>query len=115
MSRNYQDYTPCNRVERRNAPIGQRPSHPEQRFRGGLCDHIDKQLEAGVLEPTQTKWVSSILLVSKNDVILQYCVDYWHLNTVTIPDAYPLPQMDDCIASLGEAQVFIALDALWGE
>ena len=32
----------------------------------------------------------------------------------TIADTYPLPRMEDCIDSLGEARLFTTLDALWG-
>ena len=33
---------------------------------------------------------------------------------MTISDTYPLPRMEDCIDSLGEARLFTTLDALWG-
>jgi Reverse transcriptase (RNA-dependent DNA polymerase) len=37
-------------------------------------------------------------------------VDYRKLNAITIPDTYPLPRMDECIFSLGDAAVFNTLD-----
>ena len=55
-----------------------------------------------------------MLLAPKKDGTLRFCVDFRRLNALTIPDTYPLPQMEDCIDSLGEARLFTTLDALWG-
>jgi Reverse transcriptase (RNA-dependent DNA polymerase) len=37
-------------------------------------------------------------------------VDYQKLNSVTKPNTYPLPRVDECIDSLGDAVVFTTLD-----
>jgi len=42
--------------------------------------------------------------------MLRLCVDYRLLNAVSKRDSYPLPRMDECIDSLGEAKVFSTLD-----
>ena len=55
-----------------------------------------------------------MLLTPKKDGTLRFCVDFRLLNALTIPDTYPLPRMEDCIDSLGEARLFTTLDALWG-
>lgn len=39
-----------------------------------------------------------------------FCIDYRKLNESTVKDSYPLPRMDDCLDSLGEANVFSTLD-----
>jgi len=36
------------------------------------------------------------------------------VDSITIPDTYPLPRMDDCIDSLAGAKVFSTLGAIWG-
>jgi hypothetical protein len=41
---------------------------------------------------------------------MRFCIDYRMLNTVTVRDSYPLPRMDECIDSLGDASVFSTLD-----
>jgi hypothetical protein len=41
---------------------------------------------------------------------MRFCIDYRRLNTVTVRDSYPLPRMDECIDSLGDARVFSTLD-----
>lgn len=42
------------------------------------------------------------------------CINYWRLDTVTIPDTYLFPRMNSCVDSLGKGKVFTALHALWG-
>jgi len=50
-----------------------------------------------------------VLFPTKDDT-LRFCVDYRLLNVVTKKDSYPLPGMDECIDSLGEATVLSRLD-----
>ena len=63
-----------------------------------------------VIEPATCEWASPIVLVPKPDGSLRFCVDYRRLNAITVPDTYPLPRMDECIDSLGDAVVFTTLD-----
>jgi hypothetical protein len=48
-------------------------------------------------------------LVTKPDGALRICVDYRKLNMISVPDTYPLPRIDECIDSLGDATVFTTL------
>jgi Reverse transcriptase (RNA-dependent DNA polymerase) len=67
-------------------------------------------LEAGVIKPDTSEWVSPIVLVAKSDGSTRFCVDFRRLNAITIRDYYPLPRMDEFIDSLGDATVFSTLD-----
>ena len=75
---------------------------------------IDKQLAAGVIEPAMSEWAAPVLFVPKKDGKLRFCIDYRRLNSMTVKDTYPLPRMDECIDSLGDAQYFTTLDAYSG-
>ena len=50
------------------------------------------------------------MFVPKKDGPIRFCVDYLLLYVVTKKDSYPLPRMDECIDSLGEATIFSTLD-----
>jgi len=71
---------------------------------------VKRHLEADVIEPTSSEWGPPVVLVSKKDGALRFCVDYRLLSVVTKKDSYPLPRMDECIDSLGEATIFSTLD-----
>jgi len=49
-------------------------------------------------------------MVPKPDGSVRFCIDYRKLNLMTVKDAYPIPRMDECIDSLGDARVFSTLD-----
>jgi hypothetical protein len=67
-------------------------------------------LRAGVIEPATSEWASPVVLVPKHDGSMRFCIDYRRLNTVTVRDSYPLPRMDECIDSRGDARVFCTID-----
>ena len=70
--------------------------------------------EHGVIQPSSSPWASPIVLVRKKDGTLTICVDYRHLNSVTKPDTFPLPRIDDLLDQLGNAKFFTTLDLAAG-
>lgn len=68
-------------------------------------------LAIDVIEPTQTKWASLIMLWPKEGGPLCFCFDYQNLNAVTIQVLYSIPSVDECIKLLGDATIFSTLDA----
>ena len=95
-------------------PLHHHPYRAGPESRKILEYHINRQLAADVIEPAQSEWASPVLLAPKKDGNLRFCVDFRRLNALSIPDTYPLPRMEDCIDSLGEARLFTTLVALWG-
>ena len=94
---------------------GQKPVHC-QPYRAGPTARavesaeIERMLKAEVIEPATSEWASPIVLVAKPDGSTRFCVDYRRLNAITVRDSYPLPRMDECIDSLGDAKIFTTLD-----
>ena len=91
-------------------PIASPPYRAGLKAREAEQTEVNRMLEAGVIEPAQSAWASPVVLVPKPDGSLRFCVDYRRLNAVTIRDSYPLPRMDECIDSLGDATLFTTLD-----
>jgi len=70
---------------------------------------IDKWLEQEVIKPSKSPWAAPVIIVYCNGKPW-FCVDYWKLNSVTIPDEFPIPQQMEIL----QAQVLSTLDALAG-
>ena len=66
------------------------------------------------IEPASSEWASPVVIATKKDGSLRFCVDYRRLNAVDVGDTYPIPRKDEYIDSLGEAKILTVLDARWG-
>jgi len=71
---------------------------------------VDRMLKIEVIEPSQSEWTSPVVLIPKRYGSPRFCIDHRQLNERTVRDSYPLPRMDDCLDSLGDAQFFSTLD-----
>lgn len=60
---------------------------------------IDKEvrsmLDKNAIEHSQSPWAAPVVLVTKSDGTIQFCIDYPMLNSVTKKDAFPLPRIDE--------------------
>lgn len=52
---------------------------------------LDEMLEKGVAEPSQSLWSSPIVLATKSDGSIRFCVDYRQLNDLT--ERIPIPSL----------------------
>jgi len=77
-------------------------------------DYIDQEtnrmLEYGIIEPAASPWASNVVLVTKKDGSLRFCVDYRRLNSITYKDSYPLPLIDNCLNALAGSSWYSTLD-----
>ena len=77
-------------------------------------DEIYKMLERGVIEPSNSPWSSPIVLVTKKDGSIRFCVDYRVLNDLTVKDAYPIPRVDECLDALSGSKWYSSMDLYSG-
>jgi hypothetical protein len=66
--------------------------------------------KAGIIRRSNSPWASPLHLVPKKDGSWRPCSDYRRLNTVTIPDRYPLPNMQSLNDRMAVCTVFSKID-----
>jgi len=79
-----------------------------------IADQINKMLKLKVIEPSHSAWASPVVIVPMKNGKARFCVDYRRLNNITKKNAYPLPRMEDCLDSIGDAKAFTSLDCTAG-
>ena len=95
-------------------PIKQPPRRMPPLQRELADREVDKMLEKGFIEPSDSPWASPIVLVTKKDGSTCFCIDYRRLNDVTRKDAYPLPNINETLETLSGAEWFNTLDLASG-
>ena len=69
---------------------------------------------AGIIRCSSSPWVSPLHMVKKPNGSGRPCIDYHCLNTQTVPDRYPLPNVADFSSRLHGSKVFTKLDLTKG-
>ncbi len=68
-------------------------------------------MELGIVHPSDSKLASPLHMIKKSKPgDWQPCGDYCGLNSITVPDRYPLPHIHDCVSPLHGMTVFSSID-----
>jgi hypothetical protein len=91
-------------------PVNIRP----YRFSPAMKDEIESKvadmLSQGLIQHSSSAFSSPVLLVRKKDNTWRFCVDYRHLNALTLKSKYPVPIIDELLDELFGASCFSILD-----
>lgn len=71
---------------------------------------FQEMMDRGICRPSKSAWSSPIHLVPKGKDDWRICGDYRRLNSITEPDRYPIPHVQDFAAELHGKAVFSKLD-----
>ena len=67
-------------------------------------------VKSGTLVPSQSPWSSAMVPVRKPDGSIRLCIDYRRLNSVTQPDPYMMPRVQDLLDRISQARWLSKLD-----
>ncbi|XP_014662901.1 PREDICTED: uncharacterized protein LOC106805712 [Priapulus caudatus] len=94
--------------------IKQPPRRVHFHRQADMNNEIEERLKKGVIELGNEPWASPVVLVTKKDREVRFCVDYRKVNQVIRKDAFPLSRMDNLLDALSGAYWFATLDLAAG-
>ena len=95
-------------------PIKQAPRRQPIEKRCIEHKEVTDMLNRGIIEPSSSPWSSPVVLVKKKSGEWRFCIDFRKVNACTIPDAYPIPRIDESLDSLSGAEWFCTMDLCSG-
>ena len=92
---------------------------PQRRMNPSLRDivkeELQKLLNVNFIYPiSNSRWVSPLVVVPKNNDKWRICVNYRELNKATLRYYFPLPFIDQVLDTLSEKKYFSFLDGFSG-
>lgn len=68
----------------------------------------------GILQPSQSEWCNSVVLVPKKDGSLHFCIDFRYLISVPKFDSFPMSHIEELIEKLGKAKFISTINLCKG-
>ena len=84
------------------------------RVKEAIEKEIETMLEQDIIRPSISPYCSPITVVAKPDGNIHLCIDLRKLNSVTIFDNEPIPQMDEMVTRITNEKYFTKLDLTKG-
>lgn len=95
-------------------PINVQPYRYPSVIKNEIERQMAEMLKSGLIQHSVSPFSSSVPLVKKKDQTWRFCVDFKHLNAITIKCEYPVPIIDELLDELAHASWFTCLDLIVG-
>lgn len=100
-------------------PIATKTYRYPQVHKEEVHKQVNDMLEKGIIKHSTSPWSSPIWIVPKKPdasgkVKWRVVIDYRGLNSITVNDAFPLPNITEILDNLGKAKYFTCLDCFSG-
>jgi hypothetical protein len=101
-------------IEENKKPILQKRYRESPDKRKFIKDEVERMIKAKRIRESYSPWASPVTLAKKKNNNFRFCIDYRKLNSVTKPDAYPLPRIDELLERYQTAKWFTSMDLASG-
>lgn len=71
---------------------------------------VKEMLRLGLIVPSTSAFSSPVLLVKKKDQTWRFCIDFRHLNAITLKTTYPMPIIDELLDEIAGSRWFSKLN-----
>lgn len=91
-------------------PVQVRPYRYSPAQKDEIEHQLQTMLKSGIIKPSVSPYASPVLLVKKKDGTWRFCIDYRHLNAITVKNKHPMPIVEELFDELTRACWFTKLD-----
>lgn len=100
-------------------PIHQKPYRLPYSQKGEIAKQVEDMQREGIITPSDNPWNAPLLVVPKKEDAsghkkYRVVVDFRKLNSITVGDAFPMPNVTEILDQLGKAKYFTCLDIASG-
>ena len=91
-------------------PVNLRPYRYKPEHKSEIEKQVKELLDQGVIQKSHSPFSSPVILVKKKEGTWRLCIDYRHLNAMTVVGKYLVPVIEELLDELHGARWFSKLD-----